>query len=359
MNATSTPNNKNRLMLVDALRCFAALWVVMFHLSEGGHIPTLIAALPLWLSLALFNAGHLGVPIFFVLSGIVMAVTTLNTPMTTSNTGYFVGRRLMRLTPPYYAAIAVGVLMIVIKQFFGQSNAQLPSINAIVAHLFYLQDFLGFQNILTVFWTLCIEIQFYLAFALLVWLGDKMGNAKARNIILLASALVALCWPTGLIQTIGWQGGFIGFWYSFMAGVLCGYVLTGQRKHHLIAAGYALVVFIIGLAWKNSFAIAAGTTAILFCLLIHTSFSLRFLSGSVIKKLALISYSLYLFHNPATGIFMRIFRRWAQTSLFSDLVAMVLAVAVSILFAAVAYALFERPAMRWSHQIRPNNKALA
>ena len=104
-----TIDDKHRLGLVDALRCFAALWVVLFHMSEGKHIPTLLAAIPDWLKYIVFDAGHLGVPIFFVLSGIVMAVTTFRVQMTHKNAAKFVSRRLVRLAPPYYVAIAFGI----------------------------------------------------------------------------------------------------------------------------------------------------------------------------------------------------------------------------------------------------------
>ena len=55
-----TTDDKHRLALVDALRCFAAFWVVLFHLSEGTHIPTLLATIPPWVKYAVFDAGHLG-----------------------------------------------------------------------------------------------------------------------------------------------------------------------------------------------------------------------------------------------------------------------------------------------------------
>lgn len=350
-----TTDDKHRLALIDALRCFAAFWVVLYHMSEGNHIPTLLAAIPGWVKAAVFDAGHLGVPIFFVLSGIVMAATTFNVPMNRVNAANFVARRFVRLAPPYYAAVALGVSVIATKHMFGQSDIAIPSVTDILGHLLFLQGFLGINNIMTVFWTLCVEVQFYIAFALLLWLADQARGKQtynARNLAIWTSALLALLWPTGLVQSIGWQGGFIGFWFSFMAGVLCAQALNGTAQSRSIAVGYCAVVLLIGVATNNTFAIAAGLTGVAFCFLVTKSATLGFVSSYPVQKIGLISYSLYLFHSPVTGSFMRVFRRFMPTSIASDLLATVLIIATCILFAAIAYVLFERPAIAWSRRIK-------
>ena len=351
-----TTDGKHRLALVDALRCFAALWVVMFHLSEGNHIPTLLAAIPGWLKYIVFDAGHLGVPVFFVLSGIVMVATTFRVPMNTANAANFVARRLVRLAPPYYAAVALGVLVIAAKHRSGQSGIEMPSVTDILGHLAFLQGFLGINNIITVFWTLCVEVQFYIAFAVLLWLANqtRSGEAfqKTRSMWMWASALLALLWPTGLIDSIGWQGGFIAFWFSFMAGVLCGQTLTGTKQSRYIAIGYCALVLLIGVASKNSFTVAAGLTGLAFCFLVNGSAKLGFLSSYPVQKIGLISYSLYLFHSPVIGTFMRLFRRFMPTGIASDVLAMTLSLAACIVFAAIAYLIVERPAIAWTKRIK-------
>jgi len=70
---TDSSSTHSRLVFLDSMRGFAALWVVLHHFSEGGHMPVLSAAMPHALKAALFDLGNLGVPVFFVLSGVVMA----------------------------------------------------------------------------------------------------------------------------------------------------------------------------------------------------------------------------------------------------------------------------------------------
>lgn len=59
----------NRVVFADGLRGFAAFWVVLFHLSEGKHLENIKPLIPQSIYAAVFDAGHLGVGIFFVLSG--------------------------------------------------------------------------------------------------------------------------------------------------------------------------------------------------------------------------------------------------------------------------------------------------
>jgi len=62
----------SRLAFADGIRGLAALWVVLFHTSKGRHVDHLMAVLPTWFNSLVFDWGHLGVALFFVLSGFVM-----------------------------------------------------------------------------------------------------------------------------------------------------------------------------------------------------------------------------------------------------------------------------------------------
>jgi peptidoglycan/LPS O-acetylase OafA/YrhL len=348
-------DDKHRLALVDALRCFAALWVVLFHMSEGRHIPSLIEYLPSWVRYIIFDAGHLGVSVFFVLSGIVMAVTTFQVPMTNRNTFSFVIRRLVRLVPPYYAAVVFGIAVIAIKNISGQYEILIPSLKVILAHLVFLPGFLGMDYILMVFWTLCIEVQFYIAFAFLLWVADQYEigiPCGIRSWAIWISAFLAALWPAQIVHSSGWDGSFIGFWYSFMAGVLCGQALNRTRKSFYIAICYGALILSIGTVRQDTFALCAGLTSILFCLLVNIAGGSSIFNSYPVQKLGLISYSLYLFHSPVTGFFMRLYRHFISTSVITDVVAVLMTVMSCIAIATVAYFLIERPAIFWSRKIK-------
>lgn len=74
---------------IQILRGIAVLLVVLFHLN-----------------LKLFNSGFLGVDVFFVISGFLMA--TLYDP---SDKTKFYTRRIKRLLPAYFATIILTLLV--------------------------------------------------------------------------------------------------------------------------------------------------------------------------------------------------------------------------------------------------------
>ena len=97
-----------RFAFVDALRGFAALSVVLYHAYEGGHITGLLAELPAWVT-QLLRQGSIGIAVFFVLSGFVIAHSVAKSRVTLPFVGRFMLRRSLRLEPPYWLAIALAI----------------------------------------------------------------------------------------------------------------------------------------------------------------------------------------------------------------------------------------------------------
>ena len=136
-----------RFALVGALRGFAALFVVLHHASEGGHVTGLLAHLPVWVP-HLLKQGDVGVAVFLVLSGFVISHSVARSRVTLPFVGRFMLRRSLRLEPPYWLAIA---LVICLAQLSARvlPGRELPSFPAgqIAAHIFYLQEMLGYPQI--------------------------------------------------------------------------------------------------------------------------------------------------------------------------------------------------------------------
>lgn len=341
-----------RLAFADGLRGLAALWVVLFHLSEGRHIDSLKAVLPAWLNLALFDAGDLGVAVFFALSGFVMALTLPNGLNDRAEAFHFVARRLTRLTPPYYLAIALTLSLGWVKWRVTGGGWIWPGWGSVLANMGYLQGLLSIPDINSVFWTLCIELQFYLAFALLLWVIAKLTQGRPLSpkgqILLHLAAWSSLAWPIGWLSEVSLHGLFLPLWYAFMAGLMACHGWKQAGWVRVSAATFLL--FVMALAWakQSTFMATVGLTGGALLLVGISGAMSRRLSWAPLQSLALCSYSLYLLHNPITGAVANLLRRLTASGVWSDLVVGVCSVGVCLIAARLAYLWVEMPSMNWS-----------
>jgi peptidoglycan/LPS O-acetylase OafA/YrhL len=340
----------DRLAFADGLRAIAVMWVVLHHLYHGGHIARLVEHLPAFV-IRVMEYGYLGVTIFFVLSGYVMALTTHALDVDGRVAGRFLLRRLLRLTPPLYLSIAVGVALAWIEAILRPQTAQLPSPAAVIAHLFYAQDFLGYPPINVVYWTLIVEIQFYVAFALMAWAGDALRRATGWPWARIA-ALVAMPWALRFASTPLWPGGFIGFWYGFMLGV---FVCWWARREP--GAGWGLwalmAVVAVGIAREpQANGVVSLLTAGALALAHRANAMQRWLNIGWVQWIGLISYSVYLFHVSVQGVSAYALRRVLAPSVATDIVIGVVLIVAPLLASWVAYRLIELPSIAWSRRIR-------
>src|SRR5438270_7283857 len=94
-----------RFAFIDALRGIAALGVAAYHIYHYGPLPKAAAAVtPKFLDITLRH-GWMGVQIFFVISGFVIAYALRSAQITPGFLGNFAFRRSLRLDPPYWFTI--------------------------------------------------------------------------------------------------------------------------------------------------------------------------------------------------------------------------------------------------------------
>lgn len=155
--SSSTP----RLSIVDALRGIAALGVCWNHFTNGNP-----AFLP---EGALKASAAFGWSIFFVISGFIVFYALQRRGYRVSDYGRFLLKRIVRLDPPYLVAIFVVIVLGYASSATpGFRGAQFePSFAQVALHLGYINAFFGYPWLNPVFWTLAIELQYYLLAGLL------------------------------------------------------------------------------------------------------------------------------------------------------------------------------------------------
>lgn len=179
------------LLSIQALRGFAALYVVVFHSGLAlahADIPALA-----WLTTHVIKRGHVGVDVFFVISGFIIAWVAILGPKGPEPPGEFLVKRAFRLAPPYWLMsvlhstwlnpVSTGVLL--------TSLAFLPQANTDAPYFGYPALYVG--------WSLNYEVFFYALCAL----GLALFGRRALAVValgLFTTTVIMPFWHNGLVQ---------------------------------------------------------------------------------------------------------------------------------------------------------------
>jgi peptidoglycan/LPS O-acetylase OafA/YrhL len=323
---------------IQILRGIAVLLVVLFHLN-----------------LKLFNSGFLGVDIFFVISGFLMAI--LYDP--TDKSKFYI-RRIKRLLPAYFATI----ILTLIASLFIIELAEFRQLKEQSFFAIFFSSNIGFWmqnsyfsksdfNPLLHLWSLGVEIQFYLIVPLLYWFYKKF------KLLFFMIILFSLVGCLVLVQVSPKTAFFMmpfRLW-EFLIGFYIAKVLTdnGNVKYSkypnigLIALIFLILIPIIPIDGQLQSMIYGHPGLIALCVGILTGFILAFglpskVTNSTIGKtltfLGKYSYSIYLVHFPLIVLYL--YKPFLGTILdinsFYDVVILVL---LLILITSIFYKLFE------------------
>jgi peptidoglycan/LPS O-acetylase OafA/YrhL len=333
---------------LDALRGLAALWVVFNHLA----LPLAGDDLPSPLRVWLIEYGGLGVQVFFAISGFVIAHSLRKVGMDNGEFRNFAARRFARISPPYYAALILALVVSFTSAQFKDEPWALPSPGRFLAHLVYVPDLFNMQMINGVHWTLFLEVQFYLLFALVLWLIARLAGRwrLADQVVMAAVGAVALLYPLFDLRNAR-EHYFLPYCFAFVLGVFVQWYVTGRLRREIFCTYLAL----LGVAWVahgDSLVGAAFVTGLIILASTVGDRSQRWLRQRPFRFLGKISYSLYLTHAPVIGaVFYLGTKAFGDTKTVETALILPLVIA-SLITGAVAWKLFEEPAVRWSRSLR-------
>jgi peptidoglycan/LPS O-acetylase OafA/YrhL len=350
-----------RFLFVDALRGVAAMSVLLFHfyghLSQWGQVERL----PHPIHLIITN-GDQGVFIFFVLSGFVIAYTVGQARITPQYLGRFALRRSLRLDPPYWTIILVTYAYLYAHQQLTGIAPRTGFWNSttLPTNFLYLNKLLQRPTIVTVGWTLCLEIQFYLVYVIVTGLMQQLAAlcggwiGLARTLAFAPLVAYSLALSTGLVAELV-PGLFATYWYLFFLGVCVAWVLMGQIRPvwawSLI--GLTAITAFRGPPLQTTVGVVTAVAVLALGQLgrLRDTWNWRW-----IQYLARISYSLYLVH-PLVGhrILELLLRHTPPGEVPSPLwsvIGFVTATGASFLAAHLMNLWLERPAQALSRRVR-------
>jgi peptidoglycan/LPS O-acetylase OafA/YrhL len=253
------------------------------------------------------RGGTMGVMLFFTLSGFLMAHLHKNERAWGK---YFV-LRIARIYPAY----------IVVLLLFHRAG--------ILPHLLTLQ---GERH----FWTIPVELHFYLLFPLISVLLPKDWRVRqsALWVILVVCAIVSIYFPLQSLLRC------LPFFIAGMAGEAA-FRISGEKRKTTIGFGICLVLLgVVYLAshtahnpWEFSAWLPFVFVGLVFSSLNTTGFTKRLLTHPMLLFFGEISFSFYLLHRFALDAF-------PENTLFAFLITSVGACGM--------YLLVEQPARRWA-----------
>lgn len=345
-----------RFAFVDALRGIAALLVAVHHIERYGPLRESASVwIPDFLREIAFN-GKYGVQMFFVISGFVIAYSIRGAWITPGYLGSFALRRAIRLDPPYWTAIACVLALHAFAPLFDVvpspfEEAEPQAVQAI-AHLFYLQNILGFENLSVGFWTLCIEVQFYLLLVILTGVAQRFtaaGSSQEKGAS--GPSLLLVFAPLALVSLFffhldhAYDNWVIRFLCMFFLGALAWWTLEGRLPSRIFWLYVLVVVGRLAFAWALDLAIALATGVSIY--LVGRAGRLHnCCNASWLQFLGRVSYSLYLIHYPVSHIVVNVGYYLTGESTVAAVLWLIVALAASLAAAHGLYVLVEAPSVR-------------
>lgn len=347
--AESAPHSPARLPVVDALRGVAALAVLFFHSLAAFDSPASLHPVLRGIQ-RLTEHGHLGVSVFFALSGWCIAQRLQSAWRSRETAGHFLGDRCLRIYPTYWAALLAALALRLLAVPFRDTtlSANLPAgPHAWLADVLLLQPYFNTAPYLLVSWTLVFEIGFYVA----ATFGLGARQLGARTVWLVVAGLLA-CVP--IDPDLHFPGSFLWHrWPDFFSGAFAWWIAhrtTGRAR-----LAWTTLLLAVGLASPvgpaDPVRWTAVTTALLLLVCVGRSASAR---GAWLQPLAWVgafSYSLYLIHTPVMSPFMNLAGRFVSST--SLLFVGVWAASLVIALAAgwLLYRGVEQPAEGWRRRL--------
>ena len=313
---TPKMNHKFRIDHIDGLRGIAIIAVIYFHAYYRWQEVEPFAQLTSIQAIASF--GWLGVQLFFCISGYVIYLSLRKSP------GFldFAKKRFLRLAPAMYVAS----FFLFISAYFISERPEgavkffdmLPGLLFIEPYYLSKLSLLDVQSLDGAFWSLYIEVKFYLVAAVLFF----VLNDKALRVLFYAYSfyfsvtvlhvLELSYWVIDKISNVLYHLGFEHYGW-FLIGILAFKVFEeNSRKDTGLLLGIALATICQTLMKNNIYSlsqiIALCTTVALFLTPFISNNVQRVLSNRFLLFVGFISYPLYLIHqNTVTGLAIKLY----------------------------------------------------
>ncbi|EIY5142388.1 acyltransferase family protein [Klebsiella pneumoniae] len=323
------------MISIQVLRGFAALLVVLVHST--------LKAQSTGLGERVFEIGHSGVDLFFIISGFIMMMIGARE----NNFFLFMSKRITRVIPLYYITTTVALCIYLFNPSLINGNNGVISI----LHSYLLIPAQGKSFLLSVGWTLSYEMFFYIVFACIVFMKS---SAKGIAACLILIALVVAGRYSSNVTVHNFMSIIL---LEFAIGIGCFYFYDymSKRLSEIQSAAISTIFILIAVAWIGfqqdpiftlfnnrviELAIPMMFIFLAFCL---CEFNFKKYKQTVpVRIMSYIgdaSYSLYLTHLFALGIVSKIYAKLGVENYFVFVTTCVVA---SVIGGVLCYEIVEK-----------------
>jgi peptidoglycan/LPS O-acetylase OafA/YrhL len=349
MSAVGRDSDRN--IGLDLLRAIAILLVLVAHFVGAGFGRHL-GGTPVILNLL----GHLGVELFFVLSGFLIGNLLLDVVArgpTLRAWGVFMCRRAMRTMPAYFVWLAI----LLATKSLGLAAPYVYQYATFTQNLAWPMPP---GNWFGVSWSLTVEEWFYLLFSItalsLAFLLPRTGFWLALAAFLIVPLGLRMIWPPG-----PWDDAMRKIVLLRLDAIAYGVLLAALMRHRICPERFWRLALIAGLAILSAIVVVwlvrtgqweptdpawrvlvLNATSVGLVLLIPASLQLRIQSGTfrnAVETTSRLSYGLYLTH---IGM-LDLTKRFYGDGVILNVVGLVLAAAGAVLLSQLSWRYVEKP----------------
>ena len=346
---------------LDSLRGFAVLFVLAYHclfwtfpsthLPWNGHFRDLRQPVD-FLVLIPVTFGWSGVAVFFVVSGFCIHLSFSRR----NEFKHFYWKRFWRIFPPYFVAMAFFFAAdLAMGRFASKEDAPFQ----FLTHLFLVHNLwqATYFGINPSFWSIGVEVQLYAIYPLLLVFQKRLGWEWS---LVLALTLEILCNLVPSILGFETQGlrvlshGPFAYWFSWSLGAyLAQATLEYRVPKWLSIVNPAALLALVLLTWfyrpLTSFSflsISLLTASLMTTRLSYDPGRTQAGRRSALRFVGMISYSLYLLHQPIISITNMAFSQFIPYTSLPNIakycVLFVTSAFLSIMASYIFYLLVER-----------------
>ena len=300
-----------RLEILDGIRCFAAIYVVIFHFAAADRgtwkTPTRLSFGPLFV---FGTYGWLGVELFFMISGFVICMSTWG-----KSIGQFVTSRIIRLYPAYWLSVLLTAVVVLLDR-----SMATPDVSSALTWPHVLQNLTmteGFTKVAYVdpsYWTLTIEVTFYALFGLTVaWRGLTYWRVIIFCVAWLTTSLVTI-WIHVTILNMVVQPLYAPFFCGGMVMYLIYRFKPDPWLWAVLSASYAISIYRLDdrtyaqhrNGWFMNYAVSSAIVTVFFLVLLSVALGkLDWVRGRWLVTAGALTYPVYLIHQQIGETLLR------------------------------------------------------